>query len=68
MPKSTVVVDNRGTSLFRDYYKVIGSRYKFALEDLLLKQEGVVTREKINDFKERLSAQYLNERNSPNST
>jgi len=36
-PKQSVVVDNRSTCLFRDYFKVIGSRYKFQLEDLLSK-------------------------------
>lgn len=35
----TLIIDNRPTSLFKDYYKVIGSRYKFSLEDLVKTQE-----------------------------
>ena len=31
-PKRSVVIDNRATSLLRDYFKMIGPRYKFSLE------------------------------------
>ena len=34
-PKHSIIVDNRNTSLLKDYYKLIGSRYKFQLEDWL---------------------------------
>ena len=53
--------------MFKDYYKVIGSRYKFKLEDLINKQgDKGLTREKFINFKEKLSANYLHERNSEN--
>ena len=50
-PKNnSIVADNRQTSLFKDYYKVIGSRYKFQLEDLFKKQPNPNTDNKFKDF------------------
>ena len=31
-PSDYLIVDNRGTSLMKDYYKLIGTRYVFQLE------------------------------------
>lgn len=33
--QTQLIADNRQTSLFKDYYKVIGSRYKYTLENLV---------------------------------
>lgn len=55
----SLIIDNRLTSLFRDYYKVIGSRYKFKLEDLLIRQTHnklIPSLENYMSFKQRLSA------------
>ena len=32
---STIVADNRSTSLFKDIDKMIGPRYKFTIENLI---------------------------------
>ena len=62
---NSIIADNRQTSLFRDYYKVIGSRYKFQLEDLIEKQKNGIPDEKFQEFRKRLSAHFMAERNAP---
>ena len=56
--QNSLIIDNRSTSLFQDNYKVIGSRYKFELEDLLNLQKDqsrMMTLEKKEEFKKKLS-------------
>ena len=61
-PKNSLIVDNRNTSLFRDNYKMYGTRYKYELEDMICDR---ITQDKFVRFKERLSGHFLYERNSP---
>lgn len=66
-----MIVDNRNTSILKDYYKVIGSRYKYTLEDFMKKREierqadeKTINLKKFAGFKDKLSSLFIEARNS----
>jgi hypothetical protein len=58
---SSIICDTRNTSLFKNSENLKGKRYKFQIEDMVKEK---LTVSNFNQFREKRSYHYMNERNT----